>query len=92
MKNEHFQSRVRDLANSDEFNVDLFNLIKEKHEELVKTDEDYVKSEEYYFLSEMLSVTPDFQLLTYFRDQVINTPIKPWKRSLWLKMKQSILK
>lgn len=92
MDNTHFQKRVRDLANSDEFNVDLFNQIKEKHEKLLKEDQDYLQTEEYLFLMELYAEVPDLQSRAYFRDQVINTPVSSWKKSFWTKMKRLFLK
>jgi|GEM_PF-5598354 len=92
MDNIHFQKRVRDLAKLDEFNVDLFNQIKEKHEKLAKEDSDYLHTVEYLFLMELFVEVLDLQSRAYFRDQVINTPVYSWKKSFWTKAKRLLLK
>ena len=95
MTNEHFQKKVRELAATDEFNVDIFNLMKEKHEDLMKSDKDYLKTPEYFFLTEVFTETPDPQLRPYFRSEVLNTPVEPWvkeKKGLWAEIKSKLSK
>lgn len=81
MNNDTFRRRVRDLAKSDDFHVDIFNMIKEKHEELLITDTKYKKSYEFLFLEQfLLEAKADKQLLSYFRDEILSTDPEDWSK------------
>jgi hypothetical protein len=80
MNNEHFQKRVRDLARSDEFHIDLYKELSDKHKDLINQVPAYSKSLEFYFLSEFIKGSDaDKQLLYYFRFELLQTDPAPWR-------------
>ena len=87
MTKQHFQTQVKLLAEADEFNFSLLELIKEKHESLIKTDKYYLKSNEHHFLNEIFSTTPDIEVRNYFRHQ-LTYEIQDWDQSIIAKIKR----
>lgn len=79
MNNDHYRKRLRDLAQSDQFHFDLFEQIKEKHNQLVRDEPNYKKTNECFFMEEfLLGENGDKAVLNYLRCELLDNEPEDW--------------